>query len=210
LSGVTLFAVHGARSAFPQVNTALTWLAALMVAGAIMGAHFLAFRRGLQKAESDLVFVLTDEDLIRRKSGCPDVRILLSAITALYERRGWLVVESAEPPTRIAIPDRVDGFKSLRAELTKHSRIIAAPPRPSLLRIIPTVGYIVSWSFVLWSRNASVAGVAGIVGLILLGWESFRAYELPRHSPKRIAIWCLLGLGWVGVALIIYFRIARS
>ena len=117
LSGVTLFAVYGADFASPELKTALAWLAGLIVAGTIIGAYFVVYRHAIEKAKRELVFELTDTDLVRRKSGWPDVRIGLPEIRALYERQDWLVVESVEPTRRIAIPAEAEGFAVLRAEL---------------------------------------------------------------------------------------------
>lgn len=121
LSGITLFAVYGARSASRQVNTVLLLVCVLIVVVAFLGIRFFAVRLGVEKMERDLVFVLTDKALVRRRNGWPDIRIELSEINALYERRGRLVVESVEPRRKIVVPEGVDGFAFLRSELTKHS-----------------------------------------------------------------------------------------
>ena len=92
-----------------------------------------------------LIYELTDKDLFLRRSGYADLQIGLSEIAALHERPGWLVVLSAEPRRTIAIPQQVEGFRFLRAELTKHSHVITLP-RLSLLRrisrLIPLVAYL--------------------------------------------------------------------
>ena len=128
LSAITVFAVYGARSASRELTTALTWLAVLVLVGAIVGARSLAFRLGMERVEREMVFVLTDNELVRKRSGWPDVRIGLSKMSSLYERHGWLVVERASPHTRIAIPATVDGFVLLREELAKY-RPVTGPSR---------------------------------------------------------------------------------
>jgi hypothetical protein len=209
ISGITLFAVYGAHSTSPQLLRALGWLAVAIVVAAIVGAQFLAARLGLEKLAHDLVFMLTDKEVVRKRQGWPKVRIGLAEIKALYQRPGWLVVESNEPRRTIAIPERVEGFDFLRAELTKHRPITAAPQR-SPWRFISLVGSVLGWSLVLLSRDSSAVMGAGAVALALLAWESFRLFGQLRHSPKRLGLSLLIGLSWVAVALLVYLRIIRT
>src|ERR1700691_3129274 len=209
MSGITLFAVYDARSASPQLVRALGWLAVVIVAAAIVGAHFLAARLGLEKFEHDLVFVLTDKEVVRRRRGWPDVQIGLAEIKTLYRRPGWLVVESNEPRRTMAIPERVEGFESLRSELTKHSPITAAPQR-SPWGFIALVGSFLCWGLVLLSKDTGVVMGAGAVALLLLVWESSRLFRQLRRSPKRPALSLLIGLSWVAAALLVYLRIVRT
>lgn len=209
MSGITLFAVYGSRSASPQLVRALGWVAVVIVALAIVGAYFLAARLGLKRFERDLVFGLTDKEVIRRTQGWPEVRIGLTEIKALYQRSGWLVVEGNEPGRTMAIPERVEGFESLRAELTKHCSIRAAPQR-SPRRFIALVGSVISWGLVLLSTHTSVVMGAGAVALALLAWESFRLFAQLRHGPQRVALSLLIGLSWVAAALLVYIRIIRT
>jgi hypothetical protein len=209
LLGATFFGIYGALSSRPRVSTAFTWLAVLIVAGAIVGAYFLALRLGLERVERGLVFVLTEEGLVRKRTGWPDTQIGFAEIKALYQRPGWLLVESSEPRRRIAIPERVEGFDSLRAELVKHSVIVAAPQH-SPMRFIPVVTSLVCWGLVLWSRDAGVVMAAGAVALLVLGWEFFRLFGQLRHSPKRLALSLLIGLSWVAAALLVYLRVIRA
>lgn len=48
------------------------------------------------------------------------------------------------------------------------------------------------------------------MALILLTWESFRLLRQLRHSPKRVALSLLIGLGWVAAVLLIYLRVVRG
>ena len=209
LSGITLFAVYGVHSANYQLNTALAWLAVLIVVGAIVGAYFLATRLGLDRLERDLAFVLTDKNLVCRRKGWPDVSIDFSEIKTLHEQHGWLVIESVEPHKRIAVPKEVAGFASLRTELTKYSPVIVPPPRRSVMGFISMLASLLCWGLVLLSRRSGVVKVAGAVALILLGWESFRLFKQLRHNPKRLLLWALISLSWVAAILVVYFRIAR-
>jgi hypothetical protein len=209
MSGITFFAVYDARSAGPQLVRALGWLAVVIVVAAIVGAYFLAARLGLERFEHDLVFVLTDKELVRRGQQWPDLHIGLAEIKALYQRPGWLVVESNEPRRTMAIPERVEGFESLHTELAKHSPIMATPRR-SPLRFIALVDTLLCWGFVLLSKDKGVVMGAGVAGLALLAWESFRLLGQLRHSPKRLALFLLIGLSWVAAALLVYLRVIRA
>lgn len=209
MSGITLFAVYDARSASPQLVRALGWLAVVIVAAAIVGAHFLAARLGLGKYGHELVFVLTDKAVVRRRPGWPDVQIGLAEIKSLHQRPGWLVVESNQPRRTMAIPERVEGFESLRSELTKHSPITAAPQR-SPWGFLVLIGSFLCWGLVLLSKDTGVVMGAGAVALLLLVWESFRIFGQLRHSPKRLALSLLIGLSWVAAALLVYLRIVRT
>jgi hypothetical protein len=209
LSVITLFAVLGYNSASRQLNTTLAGLVVLMVGGAIVCAHFLAFRHGVETVENEIVFELSDEDLVRKRHGYPDVRIRLSEINALYAQHGWLVIESVEPRRTIAVPEKVERFSLLRAQLAKHSPIIVAPQRLAL-GFVPAVAYAICWGVVLWSKDALVAEVAAISGLTLLGWESVRLYRQLRDSPRRHLMWALVGLGWLATALVFYVKFVRG
>ena len=208
LSGVTLFAVYVARSASPQLTTALAWLAGLIVAGTIIGAQFVSYRQGIEKVRGDLAFELTDKDLIRRKSGWPDVRIGLSEIRSLYERQGWLVVESVEPTRRIAIPVRVEGFAALRSELTKHGSVIITRSR-SVAGFTLLIVVFICWGVALWSKNSRAQGLAAAVGFIVLAWETSRLIRVMAGKPKRFFVWIAIGISWVGAILLVYQRFAR-
>ena len=209
LSCITLFAVYDAGSASPQIKTALAWLAGLIVAGAIGGAYFLSYRQAIEKVKEGLVFELTEKDLVRRRSGWPDVRIGLQEIHTLHEGQGWLVVESVEPIRKIAIPAEVEGFAVLRAELVKHSSVIIARRR-SLSAIIPLVVSLICWVLVLWSKNARVAKLAAAVALTVLAWGSLGIIRLMNGKPKRFLVWIALGISWATAILLVYLRVMRG
>lgn len=204
----TFVGIYGALSSRPRVSTAFTWAAVLIVACAIVGAYLLALRLGVERVERGLAFLLTEEGLVRKRPGWPDVQIGFAEIKALYQRRGWLVVESGEPRRTVAIPERVEQFESLRTELAKHSPMVAAPRR-SPVRLVPLVASFFCWALVLWSRDVGVVMAAGAVALILLGWEFSRLFRSLRRSPKTVALYVLIGLSWAAAALLVYLRVIR-
>jgi hypothetical protein len=209
LSCITLFAVFGAGSASPQINTALAWLAGLIVAASIVGANLVSYRRGMEKVKRDLSFELTDKDLIRRKAGWPDVRIGLQEIHALYEGQGWLVVESVEPIRKIAIPAEVEGFAVLRAELAKHNSIVTTRRR-SVLVFTPLVVSLICWVVALESKNSTARGLAAAAALMIFAWGSLQLVRLMNGKPKRFLVWIALGVCWAAAILLVYLQVMRA
>lgn len=127
LVAITLFALIGARSVSAGVNTALALSAAAIVMGTVGGAYLLSWRNGAERAKRNAVFLLTEKELIVQRIGWPDARIGMSEIKALHEQAGRLVVESVEPGRFITVPDDVEGYGNLRAELAKYGRIGKVP-----------------------------------------------------------------------------------
>jgi len=205
-STVLLFFLHSLRL---RSDPIFGWLAALTIIGAVVCAYIMAFRQGMQRFRRQVVILLSDKEIFRKRRGWPDVRIAFSQIGALYERPGWLVVESVEPHRRIAVPTEVDGFASLRTELAKHGSIVAQPQR-SLLGFIPIVVSVLCWGVVLWSKAPNVVTAAAAIAMVLLAWESVRLYMRLRQSPKRLIVLAWVGLGWVAAILLVYFRVLRG
>jgi hypothetical protein len=184
----------------------------VIVGGTIVGAYFVSYRQGIEKIRRGLAFELTDKDFVRRSSGWPDVRIGLLEIRALYERQGWLVVESVEPTRRIAIPARVEGFAGLRAELTKHSPVIIARGRArgrSVAAFTFVVIEFICWGIVLWSKDSRAQGLAVAVALMVLAWESLRLIRMVGGKPKKFLVWIAIGISWAAAILLVYQRFAR-
>ncbi len=121
LSGTAVLGIVAVRSMSHEMESALVWTAAAITAGVVIGAYYLAYRHGLNKFRSSLVFLLTDTDLVRQRLGWPEVRIGLREVERLRERRGWLVVESRDAEKKIAIPNNVQGYAVLNRELAKHA-----------------------------------------------------------------------------------------
>lgn len=208
LVGLTVLGIAGARSFNQHVQTALTVAAAAIVTGAVVSAYFFGGQVGLEKAKLSTVFLLTNTDLIRQRIGWPEVRIGLSELKALFERLGWLVVESSEPRRRIAIPHDVERFDTLRSELIKHGPIVESPRRsPSIA--VPLVASLFCWALVILSKQPSVVKTAGCFAVVLLVWDSFRIDRLLRRSPKRYLLWAALACSWATALWIIYVRLAR-
>jgi hypothetical protein len=148
------FIIHSS----PKARVAFRWWGPLMFIGTIIGGYIVAFRvafrLGMQRAKRGMVFALSDNELIRKRSGWPDDRIAFSEIDGLYERPSGLVVESTEPLRRISIPREVDGFEVIRAEIGKHYSLSvnAKPSRTKLsgTGLVVAIVSILSWAAVIF------------------------------------------------------------
>lgn len=155
LSPIAIVAVVVFISSLHQRGeVAFRWLWPLMIFGTVIGAYVVAFRLGSQRAKRGMIFALSDNELIRRRSGWPDDRIAFSEIDGLYERPSGLVVESTEPLRRISIPREADGFEVIRAELGKHHSLSvnAKPSRTKLsgTGLVVAIVSILSWAAVIF------------------------------------------------------------
>ena len=92
----------------------------LTLMSAAILAIIMAPLEGLRRAERKMIFVLDEKGIARKIQGFPDVEIPFSEVKTLREELRWLVITSAEPPKKIAVPKRVSGYEFIHAELTKH------------------------------------------------------------------------------------------
>ena len=206
LAVLALFALSAPEEAVHQMRTPLTLAAVTMVVGAIAIANIIAIRAGLEKIKRDLRFDLTANELVRKRSGWPEVHILLNEISAIRERRGWLDVIA--PKRRIAIPEDVQGFRMLRQELAKHKNIAKAPNRMRS-GLVLLAASLTAWAIVLLSSEPYVVTTAGICGLGLMTWSMVgMILALPRNRT-RIALWGWLLFGWLAALWIIQSRITH-
>jgi hypothetical protein len=206
--GILFFIAYGPYSVVHRVGPLLVYLIALIVLCAL-GTDFVALRRTFERVKCDLTFVLSQDELVRKSPGFPDVRISLPQIKSLFEQPGYLVVGGGDPPRKIVIPKNVENFKSLRAELTNYASLAPAPRQFSLGWITLLLS-IISWSLLVWSRDINTTRAAGLGVLVLLGWESFRQRQPMLHSSKRVALWLLFGSAWLSAGFLIYVRVFRG
>jgi hypothetical protein len=208
LVGITIIWIVGVRSIGRATETALAAGAGTLVVGVVGAAYVLGVQKGIERAKRNIIISLTDDELIRQRTGWPDVRIALSEVKYLYERTKWLVVESADPRRRIAIPSDVERFDFLRSELMKHGIIVTSPRRSPLLAL-PTVASVLCWVLVFWSKEPWVVKAAACLALSLLAWSTFSICRLSSRVPKRFLLWATLGINWVAALWIIYSRLVR-
>ncbi len=206
--GILVFIRYGPFSVIHRIGLFLVWLLITVILCAL-GVDFVMLRRTFERINLDLTFLLTQEDLIRRRPGYSDVSIALSQIKSLHEQSGCLVVTGGDPARRIAVPKNVGNFELLQAELLKHGALIAAPTR-SLRGWATLPVSIVVWSLLLWSTNLAVVRAAGVLALLLLGWSSLYLYLSLRRGTKRFPLWIFLGASWAATVFVIYIRIFRG
>ena len=139
----------------------LAWLSVPALLGAVIGASILAFREALYRAEREMVFVLDDKGIVRRRKGYPDVRIAFPEVDSLGEEMRWLVVKSTEPRRKIAIPNDVKGFEVIRAELAKHHALSVQVQKVPLSSAAPMTISVLSWLAVLWFRDEELSSPLG-------------------------------------------------
>jgi hypothetical protein len=199
LVGIAFVGIVGARSFNKQVDAVLAFSSVAIVVCAVGGAYLIALRMGIERVRLASVFLLTDRELVYRRSEWPDVRIGMSEVERVYEPREVLVVESIEPRRRIVIPKSVRGFTNLRTELLKHSAITEAPRSSPLLFILAVANYL-CWAMVLLSRKVTIVGVAGLLVLSSQAWYCLRIGRNVRGHRKRLLLWAVLIALW-GIAL---------
>jgi hypothetical protein len=207
LLAITIIGIAGTGSIGRAGDTALVAAAAAIVIFVVGAAYVLAGQDGIEREKRNMTFLLSNEDLVRQRPGWPDVRIGLSEVRSLSERRGSLVVESVEPRRRIAIPNNVESFEFLRSELLKHGPMVSSP-RQSPFIAVPTVVSLVCWALVFWSKDPRVVKTAACVAVVLFAWGSFHIGRLRIPTPKRYLTWAMLAATWVVALWIIYSRLA--
>lgn len=196
--------VSGDLTAYPSLRL----LFVFTLLGTVVGACIFACREALHYAERQMVFVLEDNEVVRKRRGYPEVRISFSEIGALSEELGWLIIKSIEPGRKIAIPNSVKGYGTIRAELTKHHPLsvrVAFPLKSTALLAVS----LLSWGAALWLRDIRGIMAAGIVAVITLAFGSYRLWALLHRSSMRLLLWITLGFAWLLALLVIYFRLAQ-
>ena len=209
LLGVTVLlftlGVSGDLSASPDLGP----LFVLTGLGTVVGACVVGFREALHFAEREMVFVLNDNEIIRKRKGYPDVKIAFSEIATLREELRWLIIKTAEPQRKIGIPNTVSGYDAICAELAKHHSLSARVERVEFpLKTTASLAVaILSWAAVIWSRDVRVVILSGTLGLITLAMGSYSVWAMLHSRVRRPLLWASLGSAWLMAILLIYFRV---
>jgi len=195
-----------------SANSDLRFLAAYAFLGAVIGASLVGFREVLHRAERRMVFVLNDNEIVRKRQGYPDVRIAFTEIATLGEELRWLIIRSAAPQRKIAIPNSVGGYDKIRAELAKHHPV-SVPAPGSVGPLLGTFGLlavaILSWTAVVCFRGMVVI-VPAIVGLTTLAIGTWRMWTLLNRRLWRPLVWAAISSAWLVALFLIYLRVVRS
>jgi hypothetical protein len=211
LLGVTVLlftlGVYGDLSASPDLGR----LFVLTGLGTVVGACLVGFREALHFAEREMTFVLNDIEIVRKRKGYPDVKIAFSEIATLREELRWLIIKTAEPQRKIAIPNAVSGYDTICAELAKHHPLSARVERVGfpLKTTALLAAAILSWAAVMWFRDVRVVILSGTGGLITLAVGSHSVWTMLHSRVRRQLLWASLGCAWLMAILLIYFRVVH-
>ena len=193
-----------------NANSDLRFVFAFTLLGTIIGAYVLASRKALHFAEREMIFVLNDNEIVRKRKGYPDVKIAFSEIATLREELRWLIIKTAEPQRKIAIPNTISGYDAICAELAKYhplSRVdrVEFPLQTTAL----LAAAILSWTAVMWFRDVRVVIVSGTGGLITLAIGSHSVWTMLHSRVRRPLLWASLGCAWLMAILLIYLRVVH-
>lgn len=194
--------VSGDLTAYPG----LSLIFVLTLLGTVAGACVSACREALHYAERQMVFILENNGVVRRRRGYPDVRISFSEIGTVSEELGWMIIRSTESRRKIAIPNSVDGYGTIRAEITKRYPLFAHTALP-LKSLALLAASLLSWGAALWLRDVRGIMAAEVIAVITLAFGSYRLWVLLHRSPTRFLLWSTLGFAWLVALLVVYFRL---
>lgn len=194
-----------------NANSDLRFVFAFTLLGTIIGAYILASREALHFAEREMIFVLNDNEIVRRRKGYPDVKIAFSEIATLREEVRWLIIKTSEPQRKIAIPNTISGYDAICAELAKHHPLSARVDRVELpLKTTALLAAaILSWTAMMWFRDVGVVILSGTGGLITLAIGSHSVWTMLHSRIRNPLLWASLGCAWLMAILSIYLRVVH-
>jgi hypothetical protein len=184
------------------------WLFGVLVFAAFMGAIILGCREALHYAEREMIFAIEDDGIVKKREGYPDVKIPFSEIDTLSLEQRWLAVVRNEPRTKIAVPNKVQGYELIRAELAKRHPL-SSPAKFHLNSAALLTISSLSWVAVLWFQDVRVVILSGAVALVTLAFGSHRLWILLHYGPKPTLLWVSLCSAWLMAFLLIYTRVFR-
>jgi hypothetical protein len=211
LLGVTVLlftlGVSGDLSASPDLGR----LFVLTGLGTVVAACVVGFHEALRLAERQMVFVLSDNEIIRKRKGYPDVKIAFSEIATLREELRWLIIKTAGPQRKIGIPNTVSGYDAICAELAKHHPLSARVEHVEfpLKTTALLAAAILSWAAVMWFRDVRLVILSGTGGLITLAIGSHSVWTMLHSQVRRPLVWASLGCAWLMAILLIYLRLVH-
>ena len=199
--------VSGDLSASPDLRRLFVFIGL----GTVVGAYVVGFREALRFAERQMVFVLNDNEIVRKRKGYPDVKIAFSEIATLREELRWLIIKTAEPQRKIGIPNTVSGYDAICSELAKQHPFSAGVNRVEfpLKTFALLAAAILSWTTAMWSRDVAVVVLSGAAGLITLAIGSHSMWTMLRSRVRPPLLWASLGGAWLMAILAIYLRVVN-
>ena len=190
-----------------RIPSSDAWLAVSAFLGGVLGICFLAVREAANYAKRQMIFVIDEQKIVRHRRGFPDVRISFSEIAALSETPGYLIVTSAVSPRRIAIPNSVSGYDTVRDELAKHHAISTSSSKVTPKGLIFPIASVLSWIAVVSVHDLRLVGSFAVIAVVLLAVASYHTWKLFSRVQKRSLAVFSLGAAWIAAILVIYSRV---
>lgn len=185
------------------------WAGILAFEAALISAIIVIFGQAMRRAGRQMVFLLDDNAITRRRKGSPDIRIAFSDVQLLQQKKFWLVIESTATPRRkIVVSPEIVGFKELRAELAKHHALTG----PAEKRQIPLTGLIITalsasaWAGTLFLSNSLTALACAAVAAATLLWSSRLLWQFLRRSAIPWLAELAIGSAWLMAVLVVLVR----
>jgi len=167
----------------------------------------LGIREALYFAMQQMVFVLDNSEIVRKRRGYPDLRIAFSDVGYLGEEGGWLIIKSVDQQSKIGIPRNMVGYSAIRAELLRH-HAATAPRRFRWRDTGILLLAILSWTTLLVFDETALMLLAGAVGLLTVAMGSRYLWRI-WYERNRLLLSLSLSVMWFVAVLLIYLRLAK-
>ncbi len=145
------------------------WFAGAALAVAVIASYTLAAREALRRAEREMVFVLDDEGISRKRRGYADIHIPYSQVASISQEMRWLIIRGTSFGIKIAVPDDVSGIEAIRTELAQRcprqysGNVMGTRSATAFTVAVQLLPYIAGGCLVLLTHNVSRLAVLGIL-----------------------------------------------
>ena len=180
---------------------------ALVVAAVVLGM-VVSVLHGQQEYERSVELVLTEDQLVRRRQGWPEVAIPRAEISSVSEfPRGLRVAGGGSV---ILVPRAVAGYEELRGEILRGRELAPPAKRSPIPSVLSTIVLVAGWIIALASTKPNVVIVLGTTVFLWQAWVTLRLWrQLRRLRPPRaaaVALGLLVGLLACAFALLLHYH----
>ena len=140
------------------------WTIFIPLFGASIGAGILVGRELRRRADREMVFLMDEDGITKRRQGFPDERINYTEIRSLQQLWGQLLVVSIRPYGSMTIPKAITRYETIRDELARRRPMAAhIKTKASPLRIsVSLVAYSLCWvPILLWIASLIYKAIRG-------------------------------------------------
>jgi hypothetical protein len=187
-----LFGFCGPVESVQRLGKPIAILVAFLVLAIIALAIFLSIRMGLARAQANLSFEVDQNRIISRRPDRPDLQILFSEITELFQRSEGLIVRSHDHS--IFIPADVDGLKEIQTELMRYAPMKKAPVSP-FLPWITLMAPLPILAVAFFSQSPIVTYLSGALGMGIFAYSNWQIV-LAIPKARRWFAAAYFGLAW--------------